>query len=339
MSTPPPLKRSCSIIVIDDSDSDSDSEVAQQFKRPCFAPGEVIVIDDDDDDNDDNNTTPVEPTITTVAPAPAPALLSANAKTLQDIKKNFWHAKHPATFYLTHQFEKFDARKLYHDDEDGDNYYDGLSDEDARMWVNLHHGANLYAYYSNLPLEHEERALVNQYKHDKIRLVRWNESRRVQVLVEILEDVDDALEIHTWCKVPASFRVQMARCYGVNECNVGAWLRFVFGYHERMTPCYARTFIESFVRYDTSFSYQRRLEYVLMKCLTHHDPAVEATFMRFTLRRALQELPWLPIQFKESKREVGIFRKVGFNHDLLLYMFSFLSCCEYNSIKHSYIFW
>jgi len=153
--------------------------------------------------------------------------------------------------------------------------------------------------------------------------------------VEILEQEDDADQIHTWCKVPAAFRVQMARAYGVNELNVGAWLRFVVGYQEPMTASFARNIIDSFAQHDTSIGYRLALEQHLMYHIDHHEPKITDCFKRFTLRRMLQQLPWLPIELKGSygsKRVVGVFRQHGFDFHLMMRIFEFLHGFEDNRV-------
>lgn len=329
--TPPPLfkrnRAEAIVIVIDDSDS----EVEQLFKRSCFTKGEVIVISDDDDDNVQKEEMAIATTSSTT---------SVEAVATVATTKNDWQANHPANFYLTYDVKEFtmmcerDYDSDYDDDDSGD-YYEGLTDDDARAWVNLHHGANLYAYYSSLPPGHAEYALCFKYAYYRDRLVTYNQTKKVQVLVEILEQEDDADQIHTWCKVPAAFRVQMARAYGVNELNVGAWLRFVVGYQEPMTASFARNIIESFAQHDTSIGYRLTLEQQLIHHINHQDPKITDCFKRFTLRRMLQQLPWLPIELKGSngsKRVVGVFRQHGFDIFVMGRIFEYLHCFEDNRV-------
>ena len=338
--TPPPLPLSLAkrereevvVIVIDDNDS----AAANQLKRPCFAPGEVIVIDDDDDgnsnsksnsDNNNNNNN-----------SDSDNIRKAKAKANVDPSLTLGSCRIPSYFSL----RKFSSSEPWHPGHVANDYLSKhrpvtiimpleIHITDAYEWVELHWLANIACYdpsfcnFGRLASEHYDFAL---------RLRYLNERYDPEVFLSELFFLSRRptrkgrfIDIFHW-QMPMSFRVEMARCYVTPDSNLAWWLDFVFGCYHIVTPAFVMETIEVFEKLRPGARDSERIALAL-RHQPHRDSKVLRCFRRYPLRRVLQQLPWWPIFRKDPHRKIGIFRSsFGLDANVLLLIASFLDTVQ-----------
>ena len=333
------------VIVIDDDDS----AAANQLKRPCFAPGEVIVIDDDDDGNcnsNSNNSNNINSNRDSDRDSDniRKAKAKANVDPSLTIEEQFYTLSNVRNCRIPDRFifGQFPSSDPWHPGHVANDYrskhrrvslmMSGVDLTGAREWVNLHWLANIACYdpsfcyflrfVSVMPVDFALRLryLNERYDPEVILFELYFHARRIT-------NAGRCPDIFQW-QVPIAFRVEMVRCYMRPDSKLAYWLDFVFGCYEIVTPAFVMETIEVFEQLRPGATDSESIALAL-RDQPHRDSEVLRCFRRYPLRRVLQQLPWWPIFRQDPDERIGIFRSsFGLDTNVLLLIASFLDTVE-----------
>lgn len=312
------------VIVIDDDDS----AAANQLKRPCFAPGEVIVIDEEEDSQ-----------IASIRRAKAAAEIDPRLS-LVDQSKIFrvLHLHIPDRY----TFSRYDSSEPWHPGHVANDYLSrhrhaskGKAEADladALEWVKLHSLTNIACYDpsfryfwqtdgTHVPFALRLRFLNERHDVEDFLSELFDDARGDRRIAALIQTTYGSL-------VPIAFRVEMVRCYVTPDSNLAWWLDFVFGCYEIVTPAFVMETIEVFEQLRPGATDSERIALAL-RDQPHRDSEVLRCFRRYPLRRVLQQLPWWPIFRQDPHRKIGIFSSsFGLDTNVLLLIASFLDTVQ-----------